>query len=126
MSSSTYERTLLEVLRADDPARALEAQLRRRSLPRPVANALERIDLDGLRMTALLVARLRFERLIHGSRAAEAWFERDPEGFTHAFRAYHRDVAPTAFFPSAEAKLFAAWLKATRGPARRPRRAARP
>ncbi len=65
--------------------------------------------------TALLVARLRFERLMQGSTEASALFERDPVGFAELFRAYHREVAPNVFFPAQEGRLFAAWL-ATRPP----------
>ncbi len=49
---------------------------------------VERIDVDGFRLTALLVAKLRFERICRGDRSMEAWFHRDPQGFTRAYRAY--------------------------------------
>jgi hypothetical protein len=39
------------------------------------------IDADGLRMAALLATKLRFERLVQGSRAAAEWFRRDGRGF---------------------------------------------
>lgn len=68
-------------------------------------------DEDGERMTALLVARLRFERLLQGSREASAWFERDPAAFSAAFRRYHEGVPPTAFFPPQEAALFLEWKR---------------
>jgi hypothetical protein len=60
-------------------------------------------------LSALLVARLRFERLLRGSPEAEAWFERDPAGFGEAFHRYHAEVPPRAFFPATEAALFQAW-----------------
>ena len=66
---------------------------------------------DGLRMAALLVSKLRFERLVQGSRAAGEWFLRDGRGFTAAFAEYHRDVPPRAHDPWAEAAAFAAWLE---------------
>jgi hypothetical protein len=71
----------------------------------------------GIELTALLVARLRFERLMQGSREASALFERDPAGFVALFRAYHREVAPSVYFPAQEGRLFTAWL-AARPPAR--------
>ena len=67
------------------------------------------VDEDGFRMAALLVSKLRFERLIHGDRDAAAWFERDPAGFAAAFRRYHATVAPTAYFPWDESGLWRAW-----------------
>jgi hypothetical protein len=73
---------------------------------------LARLDPAGLRLTRLLVARLRFERLLHGSRAAAEWFASDPEGFTRAFKAYHHEVPPRCGFPPEEAQAFAAWRAA--------------
>jgi hypothetical protein len=57
-----------------------------------------------------LVTKLRFERLMQGSRRAGEWFGRDAAGFTEAFRRYHAAVPPTATDPRAEAALFDAWL----------------
>jgi hypothetical protein len=94
----SYERLLARALRSRDPgryARRLGA------------------DPDGLRLTALLVTRLRFERLLRGSPEADAWFERDPQGFAATFRRYHEEVPPRAFFPAAEARLFAAWRRSS-------------
>jgi hypothetical protein len=73
-------------------------------------------DADGVKMTALLVARLRFERLMRGSPEAESWFERDPADFTRAFSRYHAEVPPRAFFPTEEARLFRAWRERTEHP----------
>jgi len=61
-------------------------------------------------LAALLVARLRFERLLRGSPQAEAWFDADPEAFAAAFKRYHAEVPPAAFFPQAEARLFRQWV----------------
>jgi hypothetical protein len=99
-----YERAMADVLLAGDPVAALEA------LPPPERALLEAIDRDGLRITALLVARLRFERLMNGSRAAAEWFEQDPRAFTAAFKRYHTAVAPLSTMPLHEARAFEAWL----------------
>jgi hypothetical protein len=93
-----YETRLAAAMRADDPVAAVRAL-------HPGADA------DGVQMTALLVARLRFERLLRGSPDAEAWFDRDPADFAGAFRRYHAEVAPSAFFPADEAALFVAWRR---------------
>lgn len=67
-------------------------------------------DADGLRVAALLVAKLRFQRLTNGSRRALEWFERDPRAFTAAFQRYHHAVVPDALDPWREAELFERWL----------------
>jgi hypothetical protein len=70
------------------------------------------VDEDGVRISALLVARLRFERLLNGSPQAADWFATEPEGFARAFQNYHREVPMTAFFPGAEERLFTRWIRA--------------
>ena len=114
-----YERVMADVLNAPDPIAALE-------LLDPDERALlEPIDHDGLRMAALLVARVRFERLMHGSARAGEWFESDPRSFAQAFKRYHACVPPSSTFPLDEARAFEAWLTSdagSPGPARGPRR----
>lgn len=97
---------------APDPVGALRSAAADPALPPGVRRALLRADEDGIRMAALLVARLRFERLLRGSPEAEAWFDRDPADFSAAFRRYHAEVPPSAFFPPGEARLFRRWLAA--------------
>jgi hypothetical protein len=98
------------VLLATDPLAALDA------LPVSDRELLEPIDRDGLRMSALLVARLRFERLMHGSQRAGEWFERDPRSFAAAFKRYHAAVAPLSMFPPQEARAFEEWLTSDAAP----------
>lgn len=104
-----YERVMAGVLIAADPVEALE------SLPPADRALIEPIDRDGLRMSALLVARLRFERLMHGSPKAAAWFEEDPRAFALAFKRYHSAVPPASSFPPAEARAFESWLTTLAG-----------
>jgi hypothetical protein len=109
-----YERLMATVLIAPDPIAALDA------LDEEERALLEPIDRDGLRMSALLVARLRFERLMHGSARAGEWFESDPRSFAQAFRRYHASVPPRSTFPLDEARAFEAWItsdEARRSPA---------
>jgi hypothetical protein len=108
-------------MRWPDPVMALEHASEDRSLPLATRRALRRASPDGVRLAALLVGKLRFERLVRGSPDAEAWFERDPASFAEAFRRYHQEVPPTAFFPRAEGRLFGAWLAAQPDPALGPR-----
>jgi hypothetical protein len=101
-----FEKLHADVVLSADPAAALAA------LPDADRALFAGLDRDGLRIAALIVARLRFERLIHGSRAAAEWFDRDTRAFTQAFKRYHTGVPPTATFPADEARAFEAWLTA--------------
>jgi hypothetical protein len=97
--------TLAALLRARDPAAALAA-----AAAQPDADPrLAAVDADGLRLAALLVAKLRFQRLVGASREAAEWFERDGRGFTAAFRAYHESTPSPALDPWGEAAAFARW-----------------
>ena len=99
-------------LTAPDPEAAFRRAAEDDSLPEESRAALRAADARGIRVAALLVTRLRFERLLRGSDESGTWFERDPAGFTAAFRRYHHAVPPTAFSPRAEAALFESWLDA--------------
>jgi hypothetical protein len=105
-----YERVLARALRAPDPPAVLAAAARNPRLPAALRRALAAVDADGLRLSALLVTRLRFERLLRGSGAAEAWFQDDPAAFTRAFGRYHRQIPCRAMFPADEARQFERWL----------------
>lgn len=96
---------LADALGADDPV----AFVRARAAEPGADPALAAIDADGLRIAAMLVAKLRFQRLLNGSKLAGGWFERDAAAFTAAFRRYHRAVVPTAIDPWREAAAFATW-----------------
>ena len=108
------EQLLAEALRDEDPVTALHTAASRPEISQELRKVLCTVDPDGLRMTALLVARLRFERLLQGSELAATWFDRDPESFTQAFRTYHRQVPLRAFFPREEARTFARWYRSVR------------
>jgi len=112
-----FEERVAAAMTAADPVAAIRALAEDASLPEELRQAARAAvtHARGIELTALLVARLRFERLMQGSTEASALFERDPVGFAELFRAYHREVAPNVFFPAQEGRLFAAWL-ATRPP----------
>ncbi len=94
---------------SSDPLAALAAAAADPALGADLRARLAGASPDGVRIAGLLVVKLRFERLIQGSRAAGAWFERDPAGFARAFRRYHGEVRPRAEGPLAEAQAFAEW-----------------
>lgn len=108
------ERLVADALTAADPVAAFERAARDPELSEPLRAALRRASPLGIRISALLVARLRFERLLQGSSSAAEAFERDPEGFSAGFRDYHRSVPPCAGLPSEEAELFERWRRGAR------------
>ena len=110
-----FERIVADALVAPDPPAALERAARDADLPDELLAALAAVDATGLRLSALIVARLRFERLIHGSRRAAQWYDDDPAAFAAAFRRYQEAVPATAFFPAAEARAFETWMDAEAG-----------
>lgn len=109
--SEKVESTLASILRAPDPVAALRAA----RANQPALAPLDHIDEDGLRMAALLVLKLRFERLLRGDPEVEAEHERDPEGLARDVRAYHQQTPLRAIFPAAEARLFREWRASKKG-----------
>lgn len=109
----SIERCLADLIRADDPARALADAREDPSTVPELRDALRHVSPDGLAIAALLVARLRFERLVQGSDTAARWFDADPAGFSATFREYHLCVPPTAHFPAGEALMFEQFLART-------------
>lgn len=96
---------LAEALCAPDPVAFVQALA-----ARPEADpALRAIDAGGLRIAALLVAKLRFQNLMNASRTAAEWFARDGAGFTAAFKRYHHEVPPRSLDPWGERDQFADW-----------------
>jgi hypothetical protein len=70
------------MLRAADPVAARDA------LPQDLSD----VDRAGLRVAALLVARLRFDRLLQSQPTQRARYIADPEGWTARFRQWHADT----------------------------------
>jgi hypothetical protein len=66
---------------------------------------------DGLAIAALLVARLRFERLMQGSPLAIHWFDAHPAEFAAAFKRYHTTTPSEHLMPTEEAVTFEAWFE---------------
>lgn len=112
-AGETVQRLLATALTAADPGAAIATAADDPRLSDDDRRMIAAIDRDGFRISAMLVARLRLERLLHGHPAVDDWLARDPEGFTEVFRRYHASVLPEAFFPPEEARAFDAWLSAT-------------
>lgn len=109
--SAQLETLLAQALRAADPVAVLAQAAADKKTPAALRSALRACDPDGVRLTALLIAKLRFERLLRASDEAAWLFERDPAGLSDLFRRYHQAVPPTAFFPPEEARLFRDFLR---------------
>lgn len=106
-----FEQLLAAAMISADPVAALQQAASDPELPENLRQALRAVDPDGVRTSALLIANLRFERLLRGCPEAEEWFDRDPAAFTDMFRRYHAETPPRAFFPRQEAELFRAWRR---------------
>lgn len=61
---------------------------------------------DAFQLSALLVAKLRFERTQRGHPELVRFFDEDPRGFTDAFRAFHAHFPMGAFSQVEEAEGF--------------------
>lgn len=107
--SDPLEALLCDLLRDDDPGAALQRRLDDARLAPDLRAALEHVRPDGLRIAALLVARLRFERLVQGAPSGAALFTDDPAGFAERFRGYHGAVVPRSLSPADEWRAFRAW-----------------
>jgi len=94
-----------------EPHGFLRRELERTDLPLTAAErtALRAVDADGLRITRLLVQKLRLQRLLAGDAGAGARLAADPAAFLSVFTAYTAAVPATAVFPSEEAAAFRAF-----------------
>jgi hypothetical protein len=105
-----YEELLAQAMTAPDPAATLQQHSADPALPRSLRRALSAVDPDGVRLTALLVAKLRFERLLRACGEAERRFREDPAAFARLFRGYHESTPLHDYFPAREAQRFLAYL----------------
>lgn len=104
------QRLLVQACLRKDPKAWLDAQLADpatlRALDAEELRMLAAVDGDGLRLTRLLVRKLRLERLLAGDADARRAFAADPETFAATFARYADTTPPTAVFPSDEARAF--------------------
>lgn len=111
MSLARLQQVVVEALAADDPKATLALA---RARPDQALTAAERallagVDDDGLRLTALLVKKLRFEAILRGDPETRRRFERDPAGVARTFERYLRAEPRRALFPAEEAERFRAF-----------------
>ncbi len=103
------QRVLIAVLLADDPGAELRARLADAGLADDERRSLAAISPDGLRLSSLIVKKLRFERLVRGDGDLARLFDERPEEFMRLYRDYAKAVPPGAYFPQEEGRLFRAW-----------------
>jgi len=106
-----WETLVAEAMRSDDPVAGFSEVASDAKLCDALRDAARDVSADGVRLSALLVARLRFERLIQGSPEAAQWYDEDALHFTRAFRAFHRQEPPRTGVSDAE--RFRAWRQAS-------------
>ena len=109
------QRLLLAALLEDDPPIALRAALAGEApdgapdLTEQERRWLQALPEDGLRMSGLIVRKLRFERLTGGDHDLRDLFDRDPQAFLPLFRQFTSQVPPESYFPDEEARRFRQW-----------------
>jgi len=104
---ATVQQLLVAALREPDPLLYLQQNV-------PVATALsddERkwllaVDGDGLRLSRMLIRKLRLQRIVRGDAEASAFMAREPERFAACFARYDREEPLRHVFPHAEAEAF--------------------
>ena len=101
-----------QAMTASDPCQSFAEAAAEPVWSEPYRQALSHASAEGVRLSALLVAKLRFEALINSSAHAASTFAEDPQGFTDLFRRYHVAVAPSHRLPSEDARRFEAWVAA--------------
>lgn len=105
------QKLLLDALLSDDPEQMLRDSIAQASdLSAEERDWLRRIDGAGLRLTSLMVQKLRFERLTRADPELGRLFQEEPERFMELFQAYTAAVTPTVYFPGQEAALYRQWL----------------
>jgi len=102
---------LLRALQQPEPRGFLQSEVERpeHALAPDERSMLASITDDGLRLTRLIVRKLRIERLLRGDAAVAALCRTDPAEFARLFAMYEAATPPRAYFPADEAQQFAAW-----------------
>ncbi len=108
----------MRILNSEDPLATLREEAGK--LPEEERRLLESLGEDGVRLTGLLVQKLRFERICRGNPDISAWFEKDPVAFLEAFREYSKSVPPSNYFPEEETSAFSLFLSQNNIPMNQP------
>ncbi|HEX5051707.1 MAG TPA: hypothetical protein VFZ65_08050 [Planctomycetota bacterium] len=103
------QRLLVAAVLQPDPRAFLQAQLDRAEcgLSAEERRQLAAVGDDGLRLTRLVVRKLRLDRLLRGEPELAALCREQPQVLASGFAAYDAAVPPRAVFASEEAAQFA-------------------
>ncbi|MBL8768995.1 MAG: hypothetical protein JNL94_16605 [Planctomycetes bacterium] len=107
----SFDGFVARALRAPDPVACLCERRADPTLDADERTRLRAIDEDGFRIAALIVAKLRFERLLQGSASAARGFALDVRTFADVFRDYHQQVPMTSPMPWDEGRRFDEWVR---------------
>lgn len=110
-SPESFAAFIARALRSPDPVARLRERLADPNLDVEERARLRAVDEDGFRVAALIVAKLRFERLMQGSARVAHGFALDAQAFADAFREYHEQVPMTSPMPWEEGKSFEDWAR---------------
>ena len=110
------QHALVQALRTPDPRGWLQTYVAQPDCPLSAAerSMVAALPDDGLRLTRLIVRKLRMQRLLQADGDANRLCTQEPARFAKQFAAYDAAVALQSIFPSDEAKAFRSWLAAAR------------
>lgn len=107
MNLSQLQDQLARVLASAEPRAELE-RLKEKVDPETRAR-LEHIQPQGLELSATLILKLRFDRVMRGEPAMAQEYDARPDEFTREFLDYCARNPCRAYFPAEEAAQFQAW-----------------
>ncbi|MBK6939194.1 MAG: hypothetical protein IPH13_03170 [Planctomycetes bacterium] len=107
----SFDVFIARAMRSSDPVACLRERRDDPTLDADEGTRLRAIDEDGFRIAALIVAKLRFERLLQGSAPAARGFALDARTFADVFRDYHQQVPMTSPMPWDEGRRFDEWVR---------------
>ncbi len=110
-TNESFPAFVARAMRSPDPVARLRERIADPRLDADERERLRAIDEDGFRVAALLVAKLRFERLMQGSPLVARGFAIDARAFADMFREYHEQVPMTSPMPWEEGKAFEDWAR---------------
>lgn len=107
---------LVRALAHDDPPGELKRALAEAAdLPQAERDALARLDAEGLRLSHILIFKIRFEQLLRGHKEMARLFATDPQEFMRLFRAYTAAVPSASFLTDEEGQRFEEWRRRVQG-----------
>ncbi|MGE3808154.1 MAG: hypothetical protein AB7K24_26120 [Gemmataceae bacterium] len=105
---------LVRALTHDDPPGELKRALAEATdLPDADRALLESISDEGLRLSHIMIYKIRFEQLLRGHKEMARLFQEDPDEFMRLFRGYTAAVPSCSFLTDEEGQRFDEWRRST-------------